>query len=131
VPFFAKGRRRYSDHVIATPQIEIATDREISTQMAFGKILDDLSKADSELAARIVTTSPDVTGTPISAPGSTGASCLPGRRGRHVQAQQYSLDREMGVHTRRPAYRARHCGNEPVPAAWVRPACRIPCSASG
>jgi pyruvate dehydrogenase E1 component len=61
--FFAKGRRRYSDHVIATPQIEIATDREISTQMAFGKILDDLSKTDSELAARIVTTSPDVTGT--------------------------------------------------------------------
>jgi pyruvate dehydrogenase E1 component len=44
-PFFAKGRRRYSDHVIATPQIEIATDREISTQMAFGKILDDLAKA--------------------------------------------------------------------------------------
>jgi pyruvate dehydrogenase E1 component len=38
-------------------------DREISTQMAFGKILDDLSKDDSALAARIVTTSPDVTGT--------------------------------------------------------------------
>jgi pyruvate dehydrogenase E1 component len=38
-------------------------DREISTQMAFGKILDDLSKTDGELAARIVTTSPDVTGT--------------------------------------------------------------------
>ena len=62
-PFFARGRRRYSDHVIATPDIEIASDREISTQMAFGKILDDLSKTDSELAARIVTTSPDVTGT--------------------------------------------------------------------
>ncbi|MDP2121790.1 MAG: transketolase [Hoeflea sp.] len=62
-PFFARGRRRYSDHVIATPEIEIASDREISTQMAFGKILDDLSKTDSELAARIVTTSPDVTGT--------------------------------------------------------------------
>tara|TARA_R110002020_G_scaffold18931_22_gene65510 strand:- start:778 stop:3159 length:2382 start_codon:yes stop_codon:yes gene_type:complete len=62
-PFFAKGRRRYSDHVIATPEIGIASDREISTQMAFGKILDDLSKTDSELAARIVTTSPDVTGT--------------------------------------------------------------------
>ncbi|MBU2483849.1 MAG: transketolase, partial [Alphaproteobacteria bacterium] len=62
-PFFARGRRRYSDQVIATPQIELASDREISTQMAFGKILDDLSKTDSELAARIVTTSPDVTGT--------------------------------------------------------------------
>ncbi len=31
--------------------------------MAFGKILDELSKTDSELAARIVTMSPDVTGT--------------------------------------------------------------------
>ena len=31
--------------------------------MGFGKILDDLSKGDSVLAQRIVTTSPDVTGT--------------------------------------------------------------------
>src|SRR5690606_41327520 len=33
-PFFAKGRRRYSAEVIDTPEIEIASDREISTQMA-------------------------------------------------------------------------------------------------
>ncbi|MCK0139717.1 1-deoxy-D-xylulose-5-phosphate synthase N-terminal domain-containing protein [Aliiroseovarius sp. F47248L] len=63
VPFFAKGTRRFSDAKLDVPTIEIATDREISTQMAFGKILDDLSKGDSNLAARIVTTSPDVTGT--------------------------------------------------------------------
>ena len=63
VPFFARGRRRFTDARLAVPRIEIATDREISTQMAFGKILDDLSKGDSPLAARIVTTSPDVTGT--------------------------------------------------------------------
>lgn len=63
VPFFAKGRRRFSDARLAVPAIDIATDRELSTQMAFGKILDDLSKGDSALAARIVTTSPDVTGT--------------------------------------------------------------------
>jgi len=62
-PFFAKGRRRYSDAILDVPSIEISTEREISTQMAFGKILDDLSKGDSALAARIVTTSPDVTGT--------------------------------------------------------------------
>jgi pyruvate dehydrogenase E1 component len=62
-PFFAKGPRRYHDDVIEVPTIEITTDREISTQMAFGKILDTLSKGDSDLAARIVTTSPDVTGT--------------------------------------------------------------------
>lgn len=45
------------------PTIELISDREISTQMAFGKILDNLSKGDSPLAERIVTTSPDVTGT--------------------------------------------------------------------
>ena len=62
-PFFANGPRRYSDDIIDVPKIELASDREISTQMAFGRILDDLSKGDSPLAERIVTTSPDVTGT--------------------------------------------------------------------
>jgi pyruvate dehydrogenase E1 component len=63
VPFFANEGRRFSDQQIAVPAIAVSTDREISTQAAFGKILDDLSKGDSDLAARIVTTSPDVTGT--------------------------------------------------------------------
>jgi pyruvate dehydrogenase E1 component len=63
VPFFAKVPRRFSDDVLSVPKIEIASEREISTQMGFGKILDDLSKGDSDLASRIVTTSPDVTGT--------------------------------------------------------------------
>ncbi|MBB5723411.1 pyruvate dehydrogenase E1 component [Loktanella ponticola] len=62
-PFFSRGRRRYSDNILEVPLIELLTDREISTQMAFGKILDDLSKGDSDLATRIVTMSPDVTGT--------------------------------------------------------------------
>lgn len=62
-PFFAKGPRRFKDDIIAVPSISLSSDREISTQMAFGKILDDLSKGDSLLAERIVTTSPDVTGT--------------------------------------------------------------------
>ncbi|MCV6822972.1 MULTISPECIES: transketolase-like TK C-terminal-containing protein [Halocynthiibacter] len=63
VPFFAEGTRRYTDETLTVPKIEMSSDREISTQMAFGKILDDLSKGDSDLANRIVTTSPDVTGT--------------------------------------------------------------------
>jgi pyruvate dehydrogenase E1 component len=62
-PFFAKGPRRYHDDIIDVPAMELNSDREISTQMAFGKILDNLSKGDSPLAERIVTTSPDVTGT--------------------------------------------------------------------
>ncbi|NVK12993.1 MAG: transketolase [Rhodobacteraceae bacterium] len=63
VPFFSEGPRRHFDAPLPVPAIAIDTSREISTQMAFGKILDDLSKGDSELAARILTTSPDVTGT--------------------------------------------------------------------
>ena len=62
-PFFAGGPRRLRDAVMSVPAIELASEREISTQMGFGKILDALSKGDSELADRIVTTSPDVTGT--------------------------------------------------------------------
>ncbi|MEB8387050.1 transketolase [Rhodobacteraceae bacterium KMM 6894] len=61
--FFSKGRRRYNDAKLPVPSISIDTSREISTQAAFGKILDDLSKGDSALAERIMTTSPDVTGT--------------------------------------------------------------------
>ncbi|MGX9350580.1 1-deoxy-D-xylulose-5-phosphate synthase N-terminal domain-containing protein [Shimia sp. W99] len=63
VAFFAKGPRRFVDDKLAVPEIGIDAARETSTQMAFGKILDDLSKGDSLLAQRIVTTSPDVTGT--------------------------------------------------------------------
>ena len=63
VPFFSRGTRRHSDAKVAVPGISVDTSREVSTQMAFGKILDGLAKGDSPLAERIVTTSPDVTGT--------------------------------------------------------------------
>jgi pyruvate dehydrogenase E1 component len=63
VPFFTEHPRRHADARLAVPGIDIATDREISTQAAFGKILDGLAKGDSALAERIVTSSPDVTGT--------------------------------------------------------------------
>jgi pyruvate dehydrogenase E1 component len=63
VPFFAGGTRRHADARLSVPAIDFASDREISTQMAFGKILDLLARGDSALAARIMTTSPDVTGT--------------------------------------------------------------------
>ena len=63
VPFFSRGTRRYSDAKVPVPGISVDASREVSTQTAFGKILDDLAKGDSPLAERIVTTSPDVTGT--------------------------------------------------------------------
>ncbi|MBE0453707.1 MAG: transketolase [Roseovarius sp.] len=63
VPFFAMGPRRHATARLPVPNIASDTSRDISTQMAFGKILDNLARGDSPLAARILTSSPDVTGT--------------------------------------------------------------------
>ena len=60
-PFFAGGTRRLSAPAVPAGEAVRLADREISTQAAFGKILDALAKRDDGLAARIVTTSPDVT----------------------------------------------------------------------
>ncbi|MFN4025596.1 MAG: transketolase [Hyphomonas sp.] len=61
VPFFAKGPRRYSAPAVASPGPVFLDDEALSTQAGFGKILDAFAKGDSELAQRILTTSPDVT----------------------------------------------------------------------
>ncbi|ESX00615.1 transketolase [Mesorhizobium sp. LSJC268A00] len=64
-PFFAAGRRRCRSAAIRVPAgvapTPANTGDTISTQAAFGKILDAIAKSDSDLAERIVTTSPDVT----------------------------------------------------------------------
>ncbi len=61
VPFFAHGSRRFADAVVPVPALATVSEREISTQAGFGRILDDLARAGGPLADRIVTTSPDVT----------------------------------------------------------------------
>jgi len=61
VPFFAQGRRRLNAKTIPTSGPVLLTDREESTQAGFGKILDQLARSNDPVAARIVTTSPDVT----------------------------------------------------------------------
>ncbi len=63
VPFFSVKTRRLTDRRLPVPKIRPVAVREISTQSAFGKILDDLAKSGGDLVDRIVTTSPDVTGT--------------------------------------------------------------------
>jgi pyruvate dehydrogenase E1 component len=63
VPFFAAGPRRLTDAPVPVPPLPAPEDREISSQAAFGKLLDGLARGDSALAARILTLSPDVTGT--------------------------------------------------------------------
>jgi len=60
----ARKRRDHRAPPIELPeQLSVPTGESLSTQAAFGKILHDLAKSDSELANRIVTTAPDVTQT--------------------------------------------------------------------
>ncbi len=61
VPFFAQGRRRFTAPEIASPGPVTLTDKILSTQAGFGKIMDDLARQGGPLADRIITTSPDVT----------------------------------------------------------------------
>jgi len=90
VPFFAAGPRRFNDAHLQVPKIGLQSDREISTQMAFGKILDDLAKGSSDIAQRIVTMSPDVTGT-------TGLGPWVNRRGLFARTEQPDMFKERKI----------------------------------
>jgi len=62
VPFGAGGPRRLSaPHFAAPDELKVTIAPEMSTQTGFGALLNELAREKSELAARIVTTSPDVT----------------------------------------------------------------------
>lgn len=90
VPFFAAGPRRHQTPVLTVPTLPAPTGTEQSTQAAFGKILDDLARGDSELAQRIVTTSPDVTGT-------TGLGAWVNRRKLWARQARKDLFREHKI----------------------------------
>jgi pyruvate dehydrogenase E1 component len=62
VPFAAGGPRRLSaPHFAAPDELKVTIAPEMSTQTGFGALLNELAREKSELAAHIVTTSPDVT----------------------------------------------------------------------
>ncbi|MBB3065834.1 transketolase [Limibacillus halophilus] len=62
VPFNAEGTRRYKADYVPVPEaFPRPVGERMSTQEGFGKILADLAREDSQLASRIITTSPDVT----------------------------------------------------------------------
>jgi pyruvate dehydrogenase E1 component len=61
VPFFQGGPRRLSAPVLPAPGPVALPEKAISTQAAFGRILDEVARAGGPLADRIVTMSPDVT----------------------------------------------------------------------
>ena len=62
-PFFSTQNRRLRDDILPNPDLAPPADKRISTQFAFGKILDSLARQDSPLSERIMTISPDVSGT--------------------------------------------------------------------
>ena len=62
VPFAHQDQRQYSSATVAVPAaLDYPRAAHTSTQVAFGRILSEIGKGDSEFAGRIVTTSPDVT----------------------------------------------------------------------
>jgi pyruvate dehydrogenase E1 component len=62
VPFAAgRPRRHETGAVPVPPALPVPQGQRLSTQEGFGRILNDLAGADSLLASRIVTCSPDVT----------------------------------------------------------------------
>lgn len=62
VPFLQGGNRVLDDAIVPVPELTLPVQgQKLSTQEAFGRILNDLAGGTSALAARIVTTSPDVT----------------------------------------------------------------------
>lgn len=61
-PFFRLKSRRLTSTRVNVPQtLALPHQPSLSTQAGFGLIMHEIAKTDSELAARIVTTAPDVT----------------------------------------------------------------------
>ncbi|WP_375459094.1 transketolase [uncultured Enterovirga sp.] len=91
VPFFREGPRRFAAPVIPVPEtFPVPTQPSISTQQGFGLILNDLARADSDFADRIVTTSPDVT-------VSTNLGPFVNRRGLFARAEMKDLFRSERI----------------------------------
>jgi pyruvate dehydrogenase E1 component len=62
VPFASGGARRLKAPRYPAPaQLAVTIKEEMSTQLGFGALLNELAREKTELASRIVTTSPDVT----------------------------------------------------------------------
>jgi pyruvate dehydrogenase E1 component len=90
-PLAASGTRRRETPAIRVPDdIPPPRGRRLSTQEAFGRILGGIAAGDSELARRIVTTSPDVT-------VSTNLGAWVNRRGIFDRAERQDVFREENV----------------------------------
>jgi pyruvate dehydrogenase E1 component len=90
-PFNSTGRRRTEAPAVAIPAaLPKPNDRKASTQEGFGKILNAIAAEDSELARRIVSTSPDVS-------VSTNLGPWINRRGLFGHTEAEDVFRELKV----------------------------------
>jgi pyruvate dehydrogenase E1 component len=61
VPFAARPARRKVPHIAVPAELPVPQQPSMSTQTGFGLILNEIGKQQDDFAARVVTTSPDVT----------------------------------------------------------------------
>ncbi|MGA7808644.1 transketolase [Bradyrhizobium sp.] len=91
VPFNRGEPRRLSAPVIEVPaKLAFAPSPQMSTQQGFGLVLNELARGNTELAARIVTASPDVT-------VSTNLGAWVNRRGLFASAATADLFRSEKI----------------------------------
>jgi pyruvate dehydrogenase E1 component len=91
VPFNREGTRRLAAPTIEVPrQLEFKPAAQMSTQQGFGLVLNEIARGDGELAARIVTASPDVT-------VSTNLGAWVNRRGLFARAEKADLFRSEKI----------------------------------
>ncbi|MCK1361795.1 transketolase [Bradyrhizobium sp. 199] len=90
VPFNQDGRRLSAPVIEVPPQLAFKPSSQMSTQQGFGLVLNEIARGDSELAKRIVTTSPDVT-------VSTNLGPWVNRRGLFANAEKADLFRSEKI----------------------------------
>lgn len=89
-PFNMDGRRLTAPVIAVPQQLVFKPSPQMSTQQGFGLVLNEIARGDSELAQRIVTTSPDVT-------VSTNLGPWVNRRGLFANAEKADLFRSEKI----------------------------------
>jgi len=90
VPFNKDGRRLTAPVIDVPAQLAFKPAPQMSTQQGFGLVLNEIARGDSELAQRIVTTSPDVT-------VSTNLGPWVNRRGLFARGEKADLFRSEKI----------------------------------
>jgi pyruvate dehydrogenase E1 component len=90
VPFNQDGRRLTAPAIEVPAQLAFKLSPQMSTQQGFGLVLNEIARGNSELAKRIVTTSPDVT-------VSTNLGPWVNRRGLFARGEKADLFRSEKI----------------------------------